>query len=163
MSEENNNEENNKRIRIRILDDLSKYVIDRAEVPSAVTVDTSKIISTITEVYCTLRVEGLHHWPDCPLSEVSYLRDLHRHVFHIKASTIVSHDNRDVEFIVLKHQIREYLHTNYWDDEMKCLHFGAQSCEMIATDLIHTFNLARCEVSEDGENGAIVSVNSFVT
>jgi len=31
------------------------------------------------------------------------------------------------------------------------------SCEMIARELIEHFNLSRCEVSEDGENGAIVT------
>jgi hypothetical protein len=29
---------------------------------------------------------------------------------------------------------------------------------MIAKELIAKFNLSRCEVSEDGENGAIVTV-----
>jgi hypothetical protein len=36
--------------------------------------------------------------------------------------------------------------------------FGAKSCEMIAIELINEFNLSRCEVNEDNENGAIVTV-----
>ena len=118
-----------------------------------------------TEVYCTLQVEGVHNWPECPFEEVVYLRDLHRHVFHIKAYKTVMHDDRDVEFIMLKHQIEHYLLREYasmgqdghFMDDFVCI-FGAKSCEMIAQELINEFGLSRCEVSEDNENGAIVSV-----
>lgn len=111
-----------------------------------------------TEVYCTLQVEGIHHWPGCPFEEVSYLRDPHRHMFHIKAYKNVTHDDRDVEFIMLKHDVDAFLSTEYWDDDKMCLVFGAKSCEMIARELIDRFELSRCEVSEDGENGAILTV-----
>lgn len=114
-------------------------------------------MSTITsEVYCTLQVEGLHHWPGCPFDEVAYLRDPHRHVFHIKAHTIVGHDDRDVEFIMLKHEIARYLEEKYWNEELKLHLFGAMSCEMIARELMETLHLSRVEVSEDGENGAVL-------
>ena len=42
----------------------------------------------------------------------------------------------------------------------KLCEFGSRSCEMIAEELIVTFNLSRCEVSEDGENGTIVTANN---
>lgn len=110
-----------------------------------------------TEVYCTLQIEGTHNWPGCPLEEVDYLRVPHRHVFHIKAFALVNHDDRDIEFICLKHRIQEYFQQYY--DHSKHLHvFGAKSCEMIARDLIEEFNLTRCEVNEDNENGAILTV-----
>lgn len=117
-----------------------------------------------TEVYCTLQVEGTHNWPECPFDEVGYLRDPHRHLFHIKAYKKVNHDDRDVEFIMLKHQIEQYLHKRYYEEPTKInihdsLHkFGAMSCEMIAKELIQEFDLSRCEVSEDNENGAILTV-----
>lgn len=114
--------------------------------------------STETEVYCSLQVEGIHHWPDCPIEEVSYLRDPHRHIFHIKAYVVVDHDNRDVEFIVLKHDIKVYILTKYFDDTHHLCDFGAMSCEMLARELIEVFDLSRCEVSEDNENGAVVTV-----
>jgi hypothetical protein len=110
------------------------------------------------EVYCTLQVEALHCWPGCPFDEVAYLRDPHRHMFHIKAHKTVTHSDRDVEFIMLKHEIRDYLHEQYRVHTTKVLNFGAKSCEMIAKELIERFDLCRCEVSEDGENGAIVTV-----
>jgi hypothetical protein len=110
------------------------------------------------EVFCTLQLEGIHNWPGCPFPEVDYLRDPHRHVFHIKAHKIVTHNDRDVEFIILKHAVQQHLLDQYWDEKYKCLMFGARSCEMIAEELISKFDLSKCEVSEDGENGAIVTV-----
>lgn len=119
-----------------------------------------------TEVFCTLQVEGIHFWANCPLDEVAYLRLPHRHVFHIKAYKTVTHADRDVEFIVLKHAIQKYLKAQYFEDgddrpafaNFNIHTFGGRSCEMIAEELISKFNLSRCEVNEDGENGAIVTV-----
>lgn len=111
------------------------------------------------EVFCTLEIEGIHNWPGCPFDEVAYLRDPHRHVFHIKAYKTVTHSDRDVEFIMLKHDIKKYIMGRYFN-ETECLcWFGAKSCEMLAIEIIETFELSRCEVSEDGENGAIVTVD----
>ena len=115
-----------------------------------------------SEVYCTLQIEGTHNWPNCPFDEVAYLRDLHRHVFHIKAHKIVNHDNRDTEFIMLKHDIQQFFCEQYGDktcyEGSLFVNFGAMSCEMIARKLIEEFNLCQCEVNEDGENGAILYV-----
>lgn len=117
--------------------------------------------SNTVEVFCTLRVEGIHFWPDCPIEEVSYLRDPHRHLFGIKAFKKVTHDDRDVEFIWFKHEIQEYLMDKYVDTSFRLCVFGAMSCEMLANELIDKFDLTRCEVDEDGENGAIVTVPQF--
>ena len=111
-----------------------------------------------SEVFCTLQIEGIHNWPDCPFDEVAYLRDPHRHVFHIKAYKAVNHDDRDTEFIMMKHEIQLYFRHNYYKTHLKCCLFGAMSCEMIARELIDAFGLTRCEVSEDNENGAILTV-----
>lgn len=110
-----------------------------------------------TEVYCTLQIEGLHNWPACPFDEVAYLRDLHRHVFFIKAYKIVNHDDRDVEFIMLKHAIQNHFFTAYWDFQTKTHRFGAKSCEMIGRELMDLFDLSRVDVSEDNENGAVLT------
>lgn len=112
-----------------------------------------------SEVYCTLQIEGTHNWPDCPFDEVAYLRDPHRHVFHIKAHKVVNHDDRDTEFIMLKHRIKEFfVERGYYDVDTSLCKFGAMSCEMIARELIEEFGLCQCEVSEDNENGAILYV-----
>ena len=108
---------------------------------------------TLTEVYCSLQVEGTHCWPECPIPEVDYLRFPHRHMFHIKAYKKVSHSDRDVEFIKLKQEITTYIQNAYPLGK-----FGSMSCEMLAHELIMNFSLSRCDVSEDNENGAIVTV-----
>lgn len=115
--------------------------------------DTTK---TTAEVYCTLQVEGIHNWPGCPFDEVAYLRYPHRHVFHVKAYKLVTHTDRDTEFIMLKHHIHSYLHSKYFSPLTKLCEFGPMSCEMIAQELIDWFQLSACEVSEDNENGAIL-------
>lgn len=117
-----------------------------------------------TEIWCSLQIEGMHNWETCDLQPVEYLKHPHRHIFHIKAFKLVTHSDRDIEFINLKHEINKYLIGQYWsgwskDDTREgyglCV-FGSMSCEMMAAELIEQFNLIRCEVSEDGENGAIV-------
>lgn len=109
------------------------------------------------EVYCSLQFEAVHNWPGCPLEEVAYLRDPHRHTFYIKAHKIVNHNDRDLEFIVLKHKITKYLAERFPSD-VGCPDIGATSCEMLAQDLIEKFGLSRCEVNEDNENGAVITV-----
>lgn len=108
------------------------------------------------EVYCTLQFEATHFWPECPYEEVIYLQYPHRHVFHIKAFQRISHNDRDIEFIMLKHNIEEYLQRTYPNHEL-----GSMSCEMLAEELIVVFNLSKCDVSEDNENGAILTKESI--
>jgi len=107
-----------------------------------------------TTIICKLQIEGIHNWQNCPLEEVKFLKDPHRHIFHISCEKEVFHDDRDVEFIMFKRQILKYLKNKYEDNE--CHKFGSMSCEMIAKELINEFNLVSCEVFEDNENGARV-------
>lgn len=111
----------------------------------------------VKEVYCTTQFEAVHNWPGCPIEEVKYLRDPHRHTFHIKAWANVTHNDRDIEFIELKHKINNYLKDKYPSD-VGCPDIGATSCEMLAQELIEEFDLSRCEVNEDNENGAVLTV-----
>ena len=110
-----------------------------------------------TEVIARLQVQGLHQWADCPLPDVAYLRDKHRHVFHVECWKAVSHLDRDTEIITLKNEVLDYLSRRY-PGVGNTLDFGGRSCEMIAADLVGQFNLSRCSVLEDNENGAIVTV-----
>tara|TARA_R110000868_G_scaffold93644_1_gene259110 strand:- start:1755 stop:2084 length:330 start_codon:yes stop_codon:yes gene_type:complete len=100
-----------------------------------------------------LRVEGIHCWPECPFESVAFLRAEHRHEFHIVAFKGVTHLDRDVEIIMLKRAITDFLRLQFG---APC-QFGRMSCETIAALLVEQFGLAECEVSEDGENGAVVT------
>jgi hypothetical protein len=111
-----------------------------------------------TEVYCSLSFEGTHNWPNCPYEDVKFLRDPHRHIFHVKAYKEVTHADRDIEFIRLKREIQQYLYQEYFVAKENYHILGAKSCEMIALELISKFKLSKCDVSEDLENGAILTV-----
>jgi len=113
-----------------------------------------------TKIIARMTVEGIHRWRKCPIEEVSYLREYHRHLFHIVCYSYVTHDDRDIEFIQLSHDIKKYLTEKYFSERSQCLFFDDMSCEMIAEELVKQFNLCECEVNEDGEGGAIVRRNT---
>jgi hypothetical protein len=109
-----------------------------------------------TKVFCTLQIEGVHKWSDCPISEVNYLRHEHRHMFFIKAYKWVNHDDRDIEFIEFKHTISKTLREDYYDSHLELHNFGNRSCEMIGASLMEQFDLCQLEISEDNENGCLI-------
>jgi hypothetical protein len=76
-------------------------------------------------------------------------------MFHIKVEVRVNHDDRDKEFILLKREIIKWLKAVYSKDGDVC-EFGAMSCESIARVIRIQFEAEMVEVSEDGENGAII-------
>jgi hypothetical protein len=106
----------------------------------------------VISIVVTLQVEGFHYWINAPI-KFEYLKSIHRHIFHIKATKKVSHNDRDIEIISFKREIYRYLLDMYGNP---CF-FGNMSCEDIACRLCEHFDLDSCEVCEDGENGSIVS------
>ncbi len=107
------------------------------------------------EIVVTVQVAGVHRWKDCPIEEVEYLRNYHRHMFHIKVWKHVDHDDRDVEIIMFKRDVKAYIRENYFDIAHDACFFGDMSCEMIAKLIFHEFQCSAVEVLEDGENGAV--------
>ncbi len=103
-------------------------------------------------VIVNFRVEGTHAWPDCHLSEVNFLKHQHRHVFHIRIEKEVARNDREIEIVLFKRMLEEFMEKKYHGK------FGNSSCEDIAQRLVERFNLLSCEVLEDGENGAKVFV-----
>ena len=108
--------------------------------------------------------EGIHKYPaaleDPALAtgdeyDVSFLGYPHRHIFHFQVWISVTHSDRDVEFI----QFKRWLEKLYTE---KTLQLNYRSCEMISEDLYAQINARYpgrevwIEVSEDGENGAIL-------
>jgi hypothetical protein len=103
-----------------------------------------------------LQIEGVHSWSNCDIDEVRFLKNLHRHIFHIRVEKEVTHDDRDIEIIQLKRDIEELICTEFWDEEFRCNNFFDMSCESIAKFLKNAFELNLVEVLEDNENGAII-------
>lgn len=101
-------------------------------------------------VWSTLQFEGFHRWPDAP-SCVSYLRVTHRHVFHVRVEWVVSHGDREREFITAKRDALELVAQQADKEETQ-----TWSCEHWAMFLLERLNATAVEVSEDGENGARV-------
>ena len=103
--------------------------------------------------------EGIHCWPDAP-QEVYFLRTSHRHIFTVIARKEVFHNDRDVEFIMMGRAIKSHIIAKYPAQVAPAicgaLELGHTSCEMIAEDLIETFDLCECAVYEDMENGGIL-------
>ena len=125
----------------------------------------TKILKTIT---VRTEFEGIHNYPEAP-KEVYYLRLPHRHIFHVEVTIEVKHDDRDIEFIMLKHKIDKYIE-KYLDDN-NVWNMGRKSCEQVADDIVVFLYLQYCvdpkykqatnryikvSVFEDGENGATV-------
>lgn len=55
----------------------------------------------------------------------------------------------------MKHLIQSYM-LSYWSDDLQMCDFGKRSCEMLAIELVKKFDLCKCVVSEDGENGSVL-------
>lgn len=111
-----------------------------------------------TQIIIKFVIAGLHQWEKCPINEVLYLRQLHRHEFYIKLGKQVFHDDREIEIIQLKGIIMKWLKDKYHSPIYNILNFQNMSCEAIAKILVEKFNLDWCEVLEDNENGAKVTV-----
>lgn len=109
-------------------------------------------------IYITTSFQGFHQWSSAP-KEVIFLRELHRHLFNVKVVVEVSHNDRDVEFFLLKKDV------NFCINQFECASLFdwklVWSCEMIAEQLIQDLSLLEykvvsVEVNEDWENGAIL-------
>ena len=104
--------------------------------------------------------EGIHKYPaaatDPNLADVSFLGYPHRHMFHFKVAIAVTHNDRDIEFILFK----RWLESLYGDG---IIQLDYMSCEMIAEALYAQINsrypgrAVQISVSEDGENGATLA------
>lgn len=103
--------------------------------------------------------EALHRWKDAP-DDVRFLRYLHRHMFYVESKIEVFHNDRELEFILVKHFIddciKQLLSDNY-DYNI--------SCENIAEYIINCLSSKYGKrticvtVFEDNENGAIVETS----
>lgn len=114
------------------------------------------------KVIASTTYEGVHCWPEAP-EEVKYLRDPHRHIFHVVVEMRVYHDDREVEFIMLKHEVNRWLASHC--DGNGVWQMGRMSCEQVAVQIIKMLGskygnrYVAVSVLEDGENGCTVNSN----
>ena len=116
------------------------------------------------KIWVTFQKEGMHRYPaaatDPSLAtgdeyDVSFLANPHRHIFHFRVWIDVVHNDRDIEFI----QFKRWLENLY---RSGTLQLDYKSCEMMADDLYiqiasrYPSRAVWIEVSEDGENGALI-------
>lgn len=113
-----------------------------------------------TNICVQWQFEGVHHFPGAEgpqFNDVSFLANAHRHMFHCQVIIEVFHDDRELEFL----QVKRDLKAQFGDGEMNNM-----SCEMMARKIIEYLDTTRpyndfqrditVEVYEDGENGAMV-------
>ena len=102
-------------------------------------------------IWITTSFEGFHKYPDAP-DDVTFLKNKHRHIFHVRVWIEVSHNNRDIEFILFKRFIETLLST---------ANLNNKSCEMVSDELYEEIRMkypdreVRIEISEDCENGSL--------
>ncbi len=108
-----------------------------------------------TTIIVKLQFEALHCWPGVvealpDIADIHFLQYPHRHLFYVTLEKEVSHSDRDVEIILFKRKVEEYLKLTYSGN------LGAKSCEMLAEELLQKFDCLMVEVLEDNENGGRV-------
>jgi len=116
----------------------------------------------MTTIWVTTRFSALHYWPKAPI-EVSFLQHPHRHEFHVKVEAEVFHDDRELEFFIVKNWLNNVV--SIWSNTGSY----TMSCEQFATEILFQFSIrfpreksilgrrTLVTVSEDGENGATVT------
>ena len=99
--------------------------------------------------------DDLHCYPNAP-EQVNYLRNLHRHTFMLTSTIQVFHEDRELEFYMVKDFIDTIIHS------LKTIQIS-KSCENIAsfvlTELKNKYGNNRyykVTCSEDGWNEAII-------
>lgn len=112
------------------------------------------------EIWITFQKEGVHKYPaaldDPRLADVSFLGHPHRHIFHFRVAVTVTHNDRDIEFILFKRELE-----NLYSDGIMQMDY--KSCEMLAEELIgyigknYPNRKIVVSVSEDNENGATLT------
>ena len=113
------------------------------------------------QIWITWQKEGIHKYPaaleDPNLADVQFLGYPHRHMFHFRVWIDVFHNDRDLEFI----QFKRWCESLY-SGQGAVLSLDHKSCEMMADDLYiqiasrYPGRVVHIEVSEDGENGALI-------
>ena len=114
-------------------------------------------MATNTYIKVRTQFEGFHFYPNASEIDkrITFLEVPHRHMFHVEVKIGVTHDDRELEFFLVKWALQEFIQNG--DQNHK-------SCEMIAKDILHNHLMPdygderyyEIVVSEDGESDGIV-------
>ena len=113
-------------------------------------------------IIVTNNFKGYHKYDGAP-KNVSFLSNLHRHVFNVRTTIEVFHNDRDIEFFQLQYEIDKFVKlrcNKRWETYIEGIYI--ESCEALAEAILghlhqeHPNRHVRVEVWEDNENGAIV-------
>lgn len=106
-----------------------------------------------TSIVVKTQFEGKHQYVDAPPA-VEYLKNIHRHLFYVEVEMEVSHDDRELEFILVKNTINKYIESHPFSIIASC----EQMADLICRHLIEVYGerAMKCCVYEDGENGGCV-------
>lgn len=100
-------------------------------------------------------VLGTHCWTNCPYEEVAFLKNEHHHDFTFTVSCDVEHNDRDLEFIMLRVALKKFM-KGYYKIDNEIFRFGSRSCEMLSDEVCSFFEEEygvrnwKVSVSEDG-------------
>lgn len=116
-------------------------------------------------IKCKITFPGFHQWKKAP-EAVSFLRDIHRHLFTLTVTRRVTHTDRDVEFFLYQQVLRDTLRDLFVEGPAGFM-LGQHSCEEVARLVwLELFKTDKCvlgaEVSEDGENVGGVTITDEV-
>ncbi len=107
-----------------------------------------------TSIVVRWQFVGFHRYENAP-DEVLFLKAKHRHLFKCSAKISVNHDDRELEFFIVQERLKRV----FTD------HQFVGSCEMVCKEILKVLQTwygndrsYQIEVSEDGENSAVVEV-----
>ena len=117
------------------------------------------MINPVQQTFIRIRTqfEGFHFYPNAGEIDprIKFLENEHRHMFKIEVKISVTHDDRELEFFLVKWALTDFIK----DGKM-----NHKSCEMISNDILHQHliplyghhRIYDVCVSEDGESDGII-------
>ena len=108
-----------------------------------------------TSIFCRTTFEAFHRWPDAP-PEVEFLRDRHRHLFHVELRIEVTHDDREVEFLLLQNALKEWIQETLANEDTSTWSCESWCRATMQVAWFDSYFASYVSVSEDGENGAVL-------
>lgn len=110
-----------------------------------------------TSIIVTTQFVAIHKWNEAP-KEVSFLKNPHRHIFHVEVELPVNHDDRELEYFMVIKVVEDIIEKfdNEWIKTKSCEHIAMELCTKLCS---HYKRSCSVKVTEDNENGSRVGIN----